>query len=171
MARLERYHVRVERYVKNLHIEANTLGEMVDTIVLPAVYAYHGALAKTVADAKAAGVKAPQADVLAKVTTLLADAHSKREALTAALDRTTKLGSEHEQAESFCNAVLPAMQELRATCDELELTVADDCCSIEPMIFSTIGSVFASIPSNAAMFLYVVTMYRSASCGLRGMAA
>ena len=39
---ISRYHVRVERYVKNLMIEVDTLRQMVDTQILPACYAYHG---------------------------------------------------------------------------------------------------------------------------------
>ena len=41
-----RYHVRLERYVKDMLIEMHTLQEMVDTIVLPAAYAYSGSLAR-----------------------------------------------------------------------------------------------------------------------------
>ena len=37
-----RYHVRIERYIKDMLIEMHTLGEMVDTLVLPAVYGYAG---------------------------------------------------------------------------------------------------------------------------------
>ena len=32
-----RYHVRLERYIKDMLIELHTLGEMIDTMVLPAV--------------------------------------------------------------------------------------------------------------------------------------
>ena len=35
-----RYHVRLERYIKDILIELHTLQQMVDTQVLPAAYAY-----------------------------------------------------------------------------------------------------------------------------------
>src|SRR5690606_17833726 len=53
-----RYHIRVERYVKDLLIEMETLAEMLDTMILPAGYAYLGELADGAAKAKAVGMKA-----------------------------------------------------------------------------------------------------------------
>src|SRR6476661_945221 len=40
-----RYHVRLERYIKDMLIELHTLREMVDTIVLPAALEYSGSVA------------------------------------------------------------------------------------------------------------------------------
>src|SRR5262245_17525428 len=37
-----RYHVRLERYVKDMLIEMHTMREMIDTLVLPAAFAYAG---------------------------------------------------------------------------------------------------------------------------------
>src|SRR5208283_753135 len=48
-----RYHVRTERYVKNLLIEVDTLRHIVDTQILPSCFAYHTQLAAGVASAKA----------------------------------------------------------------------------------------------------------------------
>ena len=47
-----RYHVRIERYVKDLLIEINTMKEMVDTIILPATLQYHGVLSAGAAQAR-----------------------------------------------------------------------------------------------------------------------
>src|SRR6185312_3809825 len=49
-----RYHVRLERYTKDMLIELHTLREMVDTFVIPAVLGYAGSLSSTAAQAKAA---------------------------------------------------------------------------------------------------------------------
>ena len=59
-----RFHVRLERYIKNLLIEVDTLRAMVDTQILPACYAYHTQLAAGVGAAKAAGVAAPELETL-----------------------------------------------------------------------------------------------------------
>src|SRR3954470_23570653 len=48
-----RYHVRLERYIKDMLIELHTLREMVDTMVLPAAFDYLGQLADSAAQAKA----------------------------------------------------------------------------------------------------------------------
>src|SRR4051812_2498605 len=52
-----RYHVRVERYIKDMLIEMHTLREMIDTQVLPAAFSYAGSLAASAAQAKSAGIK------------------------------------------------------------------------------------------------------------------
>ena len=53
----------MERYVKDMLIEMHTLGEMVDTLVLPAAFGYSGTLASSAAQAKAAGItEIPQVD-------------------------------------------------------------------------------------------------------------
>ena len=41
-----RYHVRLERYIKDMLIELHTLREIVDTMVLPAAFEYSGRLAE-----------------------------------------------------------------------------------------------------------------------------
>ncbi len=57
-----RYHIRLERYNKDMLIELHTLAEMIDTMVLPGCYAYLGSLSSAAASAKAAGIKvSPQA--------------------------------------------------------------------------------------------------------------
>src|SRR5258705_3519352 len=59
-----RYHVRVERYVKDMLIELHTMREMVDTIVIPSAYGYLGLLADAAAASKTAGIA-----VIPQVTT------------------------------------------------------------------------------------------------------
>src|SRR5215211_6974460 len=51
-----RYHVRMERYVKDMLIEMHTLKEIVDTIVLPAAFEYSGTLVASAANAVTAGI-------------------------------------------------------------------------------------------------------------------
>ena len=50
-----RYHVRLERYVKDMLIELHTMLQLIDTMILPAGYAYGGSLAKAASDAKGPG--------------------------------------------------------------------------------------------------------------------
>lgn len=66
-----RHHVKIERYVKNLQIEVDTLRLMVDTQIAPAVYEYMGELASTVTALKSAGTSTgPQSDALSKLSKL-----------------------------------------------------------------------------------------------------
>src|SRR6476661_4672761 len=67
-----RYHVRVERYVKDMLIEMHTLKEMVDTLVLPASYAYAGSLAAAAAQASQAGIKVvPQVEAANEIGSMI----------------------------------------------------------------------------------------------------
>jgi glutamine synthetase len=74
-----RLHVRLERYVKNLQIEVETLRSMIDTQILPTGYAYSGDLALSVKANADAGVPAPQKETLTKLNALLTSLHSKPE--------------------------------------------------------------------------------------------
>jgi glutamine synthetase len=121
-----RFHVRIERFVKNLMIEADTLKSIVDTMILPACYAYHGVLAGAVAAAKAAGVTAPQSETLQKLGTLIGTLSSKRSAFESAVHKAESAGSEEAKAKAFSTDVSTSMAEVRAVCDELESMVADD---------------------------------------------
>src|SRR5918992_1547472 len=63
-----RYHVRLERYIKDIQIELHTLREIVDTMVLPAAYEYAGQLGQAAANAKSAGIKVvPQVDAANRI--------------------------------------------------------------------------------------------------------
>src|SRR5207249_4846471 len=66
-----RFHVRLERYVKDVAIEVETLLQMVDTVVLPAALTYHGKLAQGAAAAKTAGFAAtPQKESAERIAHL-----------------------------------------------------------------------------------------------------
>jgi glutamine synthetase len=123
---VSRFHVRTERYVKNLMIEVDTLRGMVDTQVLPACYTYHGQLSAMVASAKAAGVAAPQMATLSRLSDLLAGLQVKRQILEKAYHQVETLASEDEKAKLLSRDVSGAMSELRTVCDELEAVVSDD---------------------------------------------
>ena len=76
-----RYHVRLERYVKDMLIELHTLREMVDTLVLPAAYAYLGTLATARRRRRrvAAGINVqPQVDAANAVSKQIATLQKKR---------------------------------------------------------------------------------------------
>ncbi len=133
-----RYHVRLERYVKNLQIEVDTLRSMVDTIILPAAFGYHADLADGVAKAKAAGVESPQKDALNKITQLIQGLSAKRVELDKAYQKAESLTSEDEKAKVLAIEVSNAMLEIRRYSDELEAVVADDAwplCKYREMLF------------------------------------
>src|SRR5438477_795462 len=69
-----RYHVRLERYIKDMLIELHTMREIVDTFVLPAAFNYSGGLAASAAQAKAGGIKSiPQVDAANAIGAMITD--------------------------------------------------------------------------------------------------
>jgi glutamine synthetase len=124
-----RYHVRLERYVKDMLIEAHTLKEMIDTQVLPASYSYSSELITAAAQAKTAGVKAvPQvaaANILgAKIEAL----QERRDKLVSLIDQAEGMHDTLEkQAELLTGKTADAMAAVRQASDELELSVSDAC--------------------------------------------
>ena len=122
-----RFHVRMERYVKDMLIEAHTVREMVDTMVLPAGHAYAGTLARAAADAKTAGITAaPQVQAGNDLAKLLAAVQSKRAALGKAIDKAESMHVTLEEQARFCTGTVAfAMHALREACDALELAGGD----------------------------------------------
>jgi glutamine synthetase len=123
-----RYHVRLERYVKDMLIEMHTMREMVDTLVLPAAFEYSGQLAGAASQAKAAGIKSiPQIDAANALGAAIAELQKQRTALGKAIDKAEGMHDELvKQAEFLTSVGADAMHEARRCADALELSVSDE---------------------------------------------
>ena len=123
-----RYHVRLERYVKDILIELHTIKEIADTLILPAAYAYLGELANSAAQGKAAGFKEiPQVERANEIGALAKQLKSKRELLSKVIDRAEHMHEDVAKcAELLTSEGADRMAEVRAACDALELLVGDD---------------------------------------------
>ena len=124
-----RYHVRLERYVKDMLIELHTMREIVDTQVMPAAFDYAGSLTESAAQAKVAGIKAPaQIEAANALNAMIADLHKHRVTLGKVIDKAEGMHDALvKQAELLTGSGADAMAEVRACCDALELVVRDDC--------------------------------------------
>jgi len=123
-----RYHIRMERYVKDMLIEMHTLKEMVDTMILPAVYSYQGSLARGAAEAKAAGIKEiASVERANEVGALAKKLKAERDTLAKLIDKAEHM---HEDLEGcgtlVTGAGADAMAKVRDCSDALELLVSDD---------------------------------------------
>ncbi len=123
-----RYHVRMERYVKDLLIEINTLNEMVDTMILPAAMEYHGALAAGAAQARSAGITViPQVDAANTLGEAIGLLRERRVMLGKIAECVNSLHEDFEaQARILSGDGKAAMGAVRESCDALELMVADE---------------------------------------------
>jgi glutamine synthetase len=124
-----RYHVRMERYVKDMLIELHTLKEIIDTLVLPAAFTYSSTLAEAAANAVTAGIKVvPQIAAANELGTLIESLRERRNALVAAIEKAEGLHDDlGKQARFLTSTGAEAMLAVREVSDQIELTVSDEC--------------------------------------------
>ncbi len=117
--------IHIEKFVKQVAIEADTMASMAKTMILPAVLTHQKRLAEAVGATQSADVDASDAREL--LEDFVALATTFRTAIT-----TLEASLEHHDEDPFKHAqhmkksVRPAMGELRAAADELETIVASD---------------------------------------------
>jgi glutamine synthetase len=123
-----RYHVRLERYVKDMLIEMHTLEEMVDTFVLPAAFSYGGSLATSAAHAVSAGVKnVPQVAAANEIGAMIETLRVHQNELEVVLGKAEGMHEDvPKQAKLLTTKGADAMAAVRSCCDALELKVADE---------------------------------------------
>lgn len=123
-----RFHVRIERYVKDMLIEMHTLREIVTTIVLPASYQYSGSLAQAAANGKAAGItKLPQIESANRIGGMIEELEKNSVELGEAIGRAESMHDTPEnQARLLTSDGADCMAKVRACCDSLELAVSDE---------------------------------------------
>jgi glutamine synthetase len=123
-----RYHVRLERYVKDMLIELHTMREMVDTLVLPAALEYVGSLATSAAQAKAAGIPViPQLEPATRIGKLVQELQTARTTLGKVIEKAEGMHDELEQqAELLTHLGADSIAAVRHACDALELNVDDE---------------------------------------------
>ena len=122
-----RYVSKAEQYAKLLNIEANTMVYMTKHMYLPALFDYSGDIATTVATKAELGIaaKAEKAlvqtltDAIDKITDLVADLEQKNAAAQSLDDPT-------EQDNAYRDSVIPAMDALRVSVDEMEKVCGHD---------------------------------------------
>jgi glutamine synthetase len=123
-----RYHVRLERYVKDMLIELNMLREMVDTMVLPASFQYSAMLVDSASAAKNAGIPViPQVEAATRVARLIQQLQTRRADLAKVTEKAESMHDELEkQAKLLTSEGAERMAEVRDSCDALEMAVGDE---------------------------------------------
>ena len=136
-----RYVSKAEQYSKLLNIEANTMSYMTRHMYLPALIDYSGDIATGVATKAELGLKAKAERKLIERLTdgidKISDAVDDLEEKNAAAQ---KIEDPQEQSDAYADSVLPAMETLRATVDDMERLCSHD---------------FWPVPSYNKMLFYV----------------
>ncbi len=122
-----RYVAKAEQYAKLLNIEANTMVNMARTMYLPAISAYAGDLATSVATRAEIGVDAAADKATVKA---LSEGSAAILAATDELEAANAKARELDDVASEDNAyrdeVLPLMDKLRAAVDAMETVTSKD---------------------------------------------
>lgn len=123
-----RYHVRVERYLKDMLIEMHTMREIVDTMVLPAALTYFGVLADAAQKARMPGIKANPATAAANA---LGKQVSELQKAAAALRTAAEKADAMHESPAKCAQFLTStgaecMAAVREVSDALELVIGDE---------------------------------------------
>lgn len=119
-----RAEIRYENYSKALNIEARTMIDMGRKQFIPAIIKYTKTLADTVNSVKAAGVDASvQLATLDEITVLLKEASRAQAQLEKVTETASSMDDGPDKATYYYETVCPAMEDLRAPIDKLEMIV------------------------------------------------
>ncbi|MGI6256271.1 MAG: glutamine synthetase type III, partial [Acutalibacter sp.] len=125
-----RYETILEEYAKTLNIEALTMSEMTRQDILPSVSGYIASLAEAVASKRAVVAELPctaETALIQKLSGLLDAAYEKVEKLdTLVSDGKAESHNALAAATYYKDVIIPAMAELRAVVDQMEVDTAAD---------------------------------------------
>ncbi|MBI1745971.1 MAG: glutamine synthetase III [Acidobacteria bacterium] len=130
-----RYHVRLERYNKDIEIEIEAMKEIAKTLVLPAGFQQQGLLADAIKNLmaleKSSGTSVafnsgPQLQQLKTISDLISKLITDLEAFESSSAKAVAEEDIQKKARAFADQIVPAMADLRATCDRMEEAIADE---------------------------------------------
>tara|TARA_B110001454_G_scaffold219199_1_gene251704 strand:+ start:5821 stop:8043 length:2223 start_codon:yes stop_codon:yes gene_type:complete len=123
---MSRYHISVERYIKTIDIEIDTLLEMTQTFVIPAVEKQLMTLTTTHQSITSSSLKKYHASRTQKLEATFESILSLQDELTRLADTTSKMHDEPARMKKLAQEVQPLSFRLRDACDQAERLVADE---------------------------------------------
>ena len=136
-----RTEILLENYAKVVNIEALTMIDMANKQILPAVTTYIKELAKTAIATKELGFEATaQVNTAKKLAKLSADASKYLEKLGVNVHKAEAIDDITKKAMFYRTDVIPIMDNLRKTADEMEVNTADKYWP-----FPTYGDILFSV--------------------------
>lgn len=122
-----RQEILYEDYCKSINIEALTMLDMVHKDILPAVSAYVKELSDAVISKKTAAGGAAckmETSLITNLSALCDGLYDKSQGLEQMLIDVNEFDTNESAAQFFCRKVIPAMKEIRAMADELEVATS-----------------------------------------------
>lgn len=116
-----RYEILLERYCKEINVEALTTLQMANRQIMPAAIEYSGKIADTVVAIKSAGASANSPrGILSDLCELIDTLQVNIIALKQAVRVASEIDAVTVQAEAYRDSVVPAMNSVREVVDQLE---------------------------------------------------
>ena len=133
--------ILLENYSKVLNIEGLTMIDMMAKDIMPAVTTYIKELSDTAISAKAVGIDAKtQVAVAKKLSDLCAAGYKQLDTLKTKVHKAETIANIQDKAMFYRTDVLPAMEALRKTADDMEVNTAEKYWP-----FPTYGDILFSI--------------------------
>lgn len=127
------YHVRLERYCKDVEIEVEILKDLVRTSVLPAAFRQQALVSDSVRSyaeaAKLAGLEPrslrSQSEEIDSISRLIADLRGRLDDLERKSAEGAAVDSLEKKAEFYAYELMPSCESMRKVCDEIEEAMDD----------------------------------------------
>jgi glutamine synthetase len=127
-----RYEIEVEEYVLRIQIEGRVLGDIARNHVIPTAIRYQNMLINNVSGLKELYGKdfkkyaKEQMEIIEEISGHIGKINTKVNEMTEARKKANKLEDLENKASSYCDMVKPLFDEIRYSCDKLELLVDDE---------------------------------------------
>jgi glutamine synthetase len=122
-----RYHIYLEKYSKQINIEAGVTIDMARRDIFPAATAYAASLARDAASLASIGaVSVPQEKRAKRIAELSAELYDETAKLENVLTEAQDIEDAFAQAKAYFEKVRPSMEAVRTRADVLEKLVAKD---------------------------------------------
>ncbi|WP_062060046.1 glutamine synthetase III [Aquimarina longa] len=127
-----RYEIEVEEYAMRIQIEGRVLGDIARNHVIPTAIRYQNTLISNVSGLKSLygddfeKHAKEQMGILEEISEHIGKINTKVNEMTEARKKANKLENLEKKASSYCEKVKPLFDEIRYSCDKLELLVDDE---------------------------------------------
>ncbi len=127
-----RYEIEIEEYVMRIQIEGRVLGDIARNHVIPTAIRYQNMLINNVSGLKGLYGKdfmkyaKEQMGIIEEISGHIGNINTKVNDMTEERRKANKLEDLEKKASDYCNKVKPLFDEIRYSCDKLELLVDDE---------------------------------------------
>lgn len=127
-----RYEIELEEYIKKVQIEGRILGDIARNHVIPTAVKYQNKLIENVKGLKEifgneyAKLAEEQIKLIKEISEHMGSIISNVEKMTAERRKANTIDHADKRADAYCNNVKPYFDEIRYSCDKLEIMVDDE---------------------------------------------